>query len=101
MCTSLLYLLCIYGIDSVGRLTPHSEAKVVSTDHTKILPIGQRGELAVSGYHLQKGYWNDQICAAEVMTRDWNGKLWMHMSDFPRHLYCVFSSVIGLINQTD
>ncbi|KAG0125666.1 acyl-CoA synthetase/AMP-acid ligase-like protein II [Tuber indicum] len=63
-------------VDSVGR------AKVVSaTDRTKILPIGQRGELAVSGYLLQKGYWNDPIRTAEVMAKDGNGKLWMHTGD--------------------
>ena len=37
-------------IDSVGRLLPHVEAKVVDpSDRTKILPIGQKGELAVAG----------------------------------------------------
>lgn len=87
-------------VDSVGRLLPHVEcvpspppllmltfanrAKVVSTtDRTKILPIGKRGELAVSGYLLQKGYWNDPIRTAEVMTKDENGKLWMHVGDPP------------------
>ncbi|PUU78527.1 acyl-CoA synthetase/AMP-acid ligase-like protein II [Tuber borchii] len=69
-------------VDSVGRLLPHVEAKVVSTtDRTKILPIGKRGELAVSGYLLQKGYWNDPIRTAEVMTKDENGNLWMHTGD--------------------
>jgi len=85
-------------VDSVGRLMPHVEcvspplplfkltfanrAKVVSTaDRTKILPIGERGELAISGYLLQKGYWNDPIRTAEVMTKDENERLWMHVSD--------------------
>ncbi|CAZ85226.1 unnamed protein product [Tuber melanosporum] len=69
-------------VDSVGRLMPHTEAKVVSaTDRTEILPIGQRGELAVSGYLLQKGYWNDPIRTAEVMAKDGNGKFWMHTGD--------------------
>ena len=37
-------------VDSVGRLLEHVEAKVVSTtDRTKILPIGEKGELVVSG----------------------------------------------------
>lgn len=65
-------------------LTFANRAKVVSTtDRTKILPIGKRGELAVSGYLLQKGYWNDPIRTAEVMTKDENGNLWMHVSDPP------------------
>ncbi len=69
-------------IDSVGRLLPHVEAKVVdSTDGTTILPIGQRGELAVHGYLVMDKYWNDPDRTAEVMITDDNGKIWMHTGD--------------------
>lgn len=55
-------------------------AKVVSAkDRTKILPIGMRGELAVAGYSLQKGYWNDQARTDEVMIRDEQGKRWIYV----------------------
>ena len=66
-------------IDSVGKLLPHVEAKVVSpTDHTDILPVGQRGELAVCGYLVMKEYWGAPDRTAEVMIPDNNGKVWMH-----------------------
>ncbi|KAH8145409.1 uncharacterized protein LAJ45_10531 [Morchella importuna] len=69
-------------VDSVGRLLPHVEAKIVSaTDRYKILPIGERGELVVSGYLVQKGYWNDPIRTVEVMIHDEKGNVWMHASD--------------------
>jgi len=69
-------------IDSVGRLLPHVEAKVVdSTDGTTILPIGQRGELAVHGYLVMDKYWNDPDRTAEVMIPDDTGKIWMHTGD--------------------
>ena len=69
-------------IDSVGKLLPHVEAKVVSpTDRTEILPVCQRGELAVHGYLLMKEYWNAPDRTAEVMVPDVNGKLWMHTGD--------------------
>ena len=69
-------------IDSVGKLLPHVEAKVVSpTDRTEILPIGQRGELAVHGYLVMKEYWNAPDRTAEVMIPDLNGKVWMHTGD--------------------
>lgn len=96
-------------VDSVGRLLPHVEyvfnaishwqrtiewlilmfrAKIVSsTDRSKILPVGERGELVVSGYLLQKGYWNDPIRTAEVMEVDTEGKRWMHVR-FPPFLIC-------------
>ena len=69
-------------IDSVGKLLPHVEAKVVSpTDRTEILPVGQRGELAVHGYLVMKEYWNAPDRTAEVMVPDINGKMWMHTGD--------------------
>lgn len=33
----------------------------------------------VSGYLLQKGYWNDPVRTAEVMVVDEEGKMWMHV----------------------
>ena len=72
-------------IDSVGRLLPHVEAKVVDpVSRAKILPVGQRGELAVSGYLVMKEYWNAPAQTAEVMIPDneeGEGKLWMHTGD--------------------
>ena len=69
-------------IDSVGKLLPHVEAKVVSPmDPTKTLPVGQRGELAVHGYLVMKEYWGAPGQTAEVMIPDENGKTWMHTGD--------------------
>lgn len=67
-------------INSVGKLLPHVEAKVVDpTDRTKILPVGQKGELAVSGYLLMKKYWGAPEQTAEAMIADSAGKIWMHV----------------------
>ena len=71
-------------IDSVGRLMPHVEAKIVdTTDRTKILGVGERGELAVSGYLTMKEYWEDPERTKEVLAADGNGKIWMHVSTCP------------------
>lgn len=68
-------------IDSVGRLLPHVEAKIVDPlDWKKTLPIGARGELAVNGYLVMQGYWGDPKKTMEVLVPDENGKLWMHVS---------------------
>jgi long-subunit acyl-CoA synthetase (AMP-forming) len=68
-------------INTVGRLMPHVEAKVVDpVDKTRILPVDTRGELAVSGYLLMKEYWGDPERTAEVMIADEAGKVWMHVS---------------------
>ncbi|OJJ48320.1 hypothetical protein ASPZODRAFT_130297 [Penicilliopsis zonata CBS 506.65] len=69
-------------INSVGRLVPHVEAKVVNpADRSEILPVNTKGELAVSGYLLMKGYWGDPERTIEVMYPDEDGKVWMHTGD--------------------
>ncbi|KAK3712247.1 hypothetical protein LTR37_009109 [Vermiconidia calcicola] len=70
--------------DTVGQLQPHVEAKVVDPhDPNKILGINERGELAVTGYLLMKGYWDDPKKTAEVMVSDAEdpNKLWMLTGD--------------------
>ncbi|KAG8525782.1 uncharacterized protein KY384_000542 [Bacidia gigantensis] len=69
-------------IDSVGRLLPHVEAKVVDPSiRSQVLPVGQRGELAVSGYLVMKEYYGAAEQTAEVLAADGDGKLWMHTGD--------------------
>ncbi|KAL9609381.1 MAG: hypothetical protein Q9167_005850 [Letrouitia subvulpina] len=69
-------------IDSVGRTMPHVETKIVDPSNpSTIVPIGTRGELAISGYLVMKGYWSDLERSAEVMLRDDWGKMWMHTGD--------------------
>ncbi|CAN9453823.1 unnamed protein product [Alternaria alternata] len=69
-------------IDSVGRLLPHVRAKVVNpSDWSQTLNVGQRGELAVSGYLVMKGYWGDTARTEEVLQPDEDGRLWMHTGD--------------------
>ncbi|KAI9832169.1 MAG: hypothetical protein M1819_004520 [Sarea resinae] len=69
-------------LDSVGRLLPHVEAKVVDpADKTRIVPVGERGELAVSGYSVMKEYWGAPNKTAEALIPDDEGKVWMHSGD--------------------
>jgi len=73
-------------LDSVGRLLPHVEAKIVDRDdRTKVLPIGERGELVVNGYLVMKGYWDDEKRTDEVLveetSEDGSKTRWMHVGD--------------------
>lgn len=67
-----------------------------ATDRNKILPIGEKGELVVSGYLVQKGYWNDPVRTAEVMMQDEKGNVWMHAS-LPVLFYCWLTASRQLI----
>jgi acyl-CoA synthetase (AMP-forming)/AMP-acid ligase II len=70
--------------DTVGRLQPHVEAKVVDpADPNKILGIGERGELAVTGYLLMKEYWGDPKKTRDAMVSDKDdpNKVWMLTGD--------------------
>jgi acyl-CoA synthetase (AMP-forming)/AMP-acid ligase II len=65
-------------VDSVGRLLPHVAAKVVDpADRARVLGVGERGELAVSGYLVMKGYWGDEARTREVLEVDGEGRVWM------------------------
>ncbi|KAI0393786.1 hypothetical protein F5Y17DRAFT_288430 [Xylariaceae sp. FL0594] len=68
---------------SVGRVMPHTAVKVVSpTDRTKIVPRGERGELAASGYLVMKGYYGDPARTAEDrVADDEDGRVWMYSGD--------------------
>lgn len=67
-------------VETVGKILPHVMAKVV--DHAgNVVPVNTPGELLVSGYLLQKGYWNDKDQTDMVMRKDEDGRLWMYTGD--------------------
>ncbi|KAI1137401.1 acetyl-CoA synthetase-like protein [Hypoxylon sp. FL0543] len=91
---------------TVGRVMPHTAAKIVSRhDRSQILPRGQCGELAVSGYLLMKGYFNDQERTDEDLIRDkegegapgWQGQRWMYSGDEARMGEDGFVEITGRI----
>ncbi|KAI3399561.1 hypothetical protein diail_6583 [Diaporthe ilicicola] len=52
---------------TIGRVMPHTRIKIVDpADRSKIMPIGERGELATSGYLVMQGYWDDEERTREV-----------------------------------
>lgn len=67
-------------LETVGKVFPHVSAKVVDAKN-RILPRGSRGELCVSGYLLQQGYYKNPEKTAEAMIMDEDGTLWMHTGD--------------------
>ncbi|EKM75615.1 hypothetical protein AGABI1DRAFT_123040 [Agaricus bisporus var. burnettii JB137-S8] len=70
----------IKRVETVGKIMPHTKAKVVDKDE-KIVPVGTPGEIIVAGYLLQKGYWNEEVQTKQVMKKDEEGTLWMSTGD--------------------
>ncbi|KAE8376078.1 acetyl-CoA synthetase-like protein [Aspergillus bertholletiae] len=67
-------------LETVGKALPHVQAKIVDSKN-HILPRGCRGELCISGYLLQKGYYKNEKKTAEALVRDEDGVIWMHTGD--------------------
>ncbi|KAH6630498.1 hypothetical protein B0J18DRAFT_103095 [Chaetomium sp. MPI-SDFR-AT-0129] len=77
---------------SVGRVMPHTAVKIVDPlDRSRVVPLGERGELAAAGYLVMEGYWGDEGRTGEVrrVERDYgdgeDGKgkerVWMYSGD--------------------
>ncbi|WP_310227364.1 AMP-binding protein [Sphingobium xenophagum] len=62
-------------INTVGRIHPHLEAKVVN-NLFETLPVDQTGELVVRGYSVMAGYWGDDAATQEAIRDGW-----MHTGD--------------------
>ena len=56
---------------SIGLMLPGIEMDVVSLeDPTKVMPIGEAGEIRISGPNVTKGYWNRPKETAEAFVGD-------------------------------
>ncbi|WP_347841559.1 AMP-binding protein [uncultured Draconibacterium sp.] len=63
----------IFG--SSGKLVKNLEIKIIDEDGNE-LPNGQKGEIAVKGDNVMKGYWNNPTATSETLV---NG--WLHTGD--------------------
>lgn len=59
-------------IGSVGLPFPDTEIKLVDVeDYTKIVPLGERGEIMAKGPQVMKGYWNKPEETENQMKDGW------------------------------
>ncbi len=56
---------------SIGIPLPLTSAKIVDSNTMEELPVGEIGELAVSGPQVMKGYWNKPDETANVLRDGW------------------------------
>ena len=67
-------------LTTVGKLLPHLHAKIVDREG-RVVKLGERGELYISGYSLTKGYWKNKKKTDEALVRDDRGVLWLKTGD--------------------
>lgn len=70
-----------YRKDSIGIPLPGILAKVVEPDTEKELPVGEDGELCISGPTTMLGYVNQPEETAETIRRHKDGRDWVHTGD--------------------
>jgi long-chain acyl-CoA synthetase len=59
-------------IGSIGMPIPDTIVRIVDIDdYTKILPLGESGELFVNGPQVMKGYWNKPEATADQIKDGW------------------------------
>lgn len=72
-------------IGTIGLPFPGTEWKIVDAgDHTKTLPQGEAGELAVAGPQVMQGYLNMPEESAETVVTHADGKRWLLTGDIGR-----------------
>ena len=77
--------LAFRKMGTVGLPFPDTDTKIVDVETgTRELPIGEVGELCISGPQVMKGYWNKPEESANVLRQDDSGRLWFHTGDVAR-----------------
>nr|MDO8132943.1 AMP-binding protein [Candidatus Njordarchaeum guaymaensis] len=63
-------------IGSIGLPIPDTEVLIVDTEtHSKIMPVGEPGELVIKGPQVMKGYWKKPEATEKVLVKRSDGKI--------------------------
>jgi len=79
--------------ETVGRVMPHIEVKVVDPATRRTLPRGEPGELCTRGPSVMLGYWNEPDKTAEAIDT----ARWMHTGDLAKMDDGGYVSIVGRI----
>src|ERR1700674_3718265 len=80
---------------TVGIPLPDTDMKVVDLDTgTRELPVGEAGELCISGPQGMKGYWRQRDETERALRPDAGGRIWFHTGDIARVDEDGFTSIV-------
>jgi fatty-acyl-CoA synthase len=79
--------------ETVGRVMPHLESKVVDPATGLVVPPGETGELCTRGYSVMLGYWDQPDATAEAI----DAARWMHTGDLATMDADGYLNIVGRI----
>ena len=79
--------------ETVGRVHPHLEVKIVDPATGETVPRGTPGEFCTRGYSVMLGYWNDPKKTAGAI----DGQRWMHTGDLAVMFQDGYVNIVGRI----
>jgi long-chain acyl-CoA synthetase len=69
-------------LGTIGLAFPDTDMKIVDVETgTREMPLGEPGELCISGPQVMKGYWNRPDETAAALRPDATGRVWFHTGD--------------------
>jgi long-chain acyl-CoA synthetase len=67
---------------TIGFPLPSTDCRIVDEDtETKVMGVGERGVLCISGPQVMQGYWNMPDATSDALRTDEHGKVWLHTGD--------------------
>ena len=66
---------------SLGKSLGETEFEVFAPDTEEVLPVGEVGEVAITGPTVTMGYYKDEEETNKVFKKHTDGKVWVHMGD--------------------
>ncbi|WP_425861692.1 AMP-binding protein [Arthrobacter sp. TWP1-1] len=79
--------------ETVGRVHPHLEVKIVDPATGDTVPRGEPGEFCTRGYSVMLGYWNDPEKTAGAV----DAERWMHTGDLAVMFDDGYVNIVGRI----
>jgi long-chain acyl-CoA synthetase len=80
---------------TIGLAFPDTDMKIVDVETgERELPVGEAGELCISGPQVMKGYWNHPDETASVLRRAADGRVWFYTGDIARMDEDGFTSIV-------
>lgn len=79
--------------ETIGRVHPHLEVKIVDPATGATVERGQPGEYCTRGYSVMLGYWNDAAKTAEAI----DSENWLHTGDLAVMREDGYCTIVGRI----